>query len=133
MEEKKVFEINGKRVTNMFEFFEAMESKRTNVTLVNTGNGIECVTDEELKKRRFEEWLRAFLEEKGIDTETILEIEVDDTVFGNHFIPLEVLIDAILSTPEKEQQELKKFLIQADKRNIAIIEVFKEIAKIILQ
>lgn len=50
MEEKKVFEVNGKKVTNMFEFFEAMESKRSNVTLVNTGEGIECITDEELNK-----------------------------------------------------------------------------------
>ena len=33
------FEINGKKVKNMSEFFEAMESTRNGMTLVNTGSG----------------------------------------------------------------------------------------------
>ena len=33
------FEINGKKVKNMSEFFEAMESTRNGMTLVNTGGG----------------------------------------------------------------------------------------------
>ena len=47
--EKKVFEINGKKVTNMSEFFEAMEARRSDITLVNTGDGIECVNNADLE------------------------------------------------------------------------------------
>ena len=50
--EKKVFEINGKKVTNMSEFFEAMEARRSDITLVNTGDGIECVNNADLELKK---------------------------------------------------------------------------------
>jgi hypothetical protein len=48
--EKKVYEINGKKVTNMFELFEAMESTRNNKTLEETGEGLIIKDADEDKK-----------------------------------------------------------------------------------
>lgn len=43
----KEYIINGKKVHNMFELFEALEPTRNNKTLVETGNGLVIIDAEE--------------------------------------------------------------------------------------
>lgn len=80
----------------------------------------------------FEEWLDTFLKEKGIDKEQFLEIETDDPVFGNHIMPLAVLIEAILATNKQEQEQIKNCLVKIDFMNGDVIHFFKHIAKAII-
>jgi hypothetical protein len=62
-------------------------------------------------KTAFTNWLNTFIEEKGIDTEEILEVEGKS---GTNFIPVSVLLEHIKIAPTKEQQEIKTIIVKID-------------------
>ncbi len=61
----------------------------------------------------FKTWIYTFLEEKGIDLEEILEVEGKGD-WGTNFIPIQCLVDAMLTAPEHEQEGIKRMLVHID-------------------
>lgn len=70
-------------------------------------------------------WLMRLIEEKGIDTEEIVEVEGKS---GTNFIPLSVILEHILAAPKHEQEQMRKALVMIDFRNGDITHYFKHLA-----
>ena len=77
---------------------------------------------------QFAQWLDTFVEEKGIDTEQILEVE---GVSGTNWIPVGVLVDAMKFTTADEQAAIKKVIVRIDFANGNVLPYFKHLAKAI--
>lgn len=75
-------------------------------------------------------WLMRFLDEKGVDLEEVFEIESNGP-FGNNFIPLGCVVEAILSAPANEQKGIKSMLVKLDFMNKNVVDYFKHLAKAI--
>lgn len=74
----------------------------------------------------FNKWLDTFIDEKGIDLETILEVRGKS---GNlNIIPLEVLIDNIKIASKNDQDAIKNALVKIDFLNGDVMDFFKWIA-----
>lgn len=74
----------------------------------------------------FNKWLDTFIDEKGIDLETILEVRGKS---GNlNIIPLEVLIDNIKIASKNDQDAIKNTLVKIDFLNGDVMGFFKWIA-----
>ena len=76
----------------------------------------------------FSKWLDTFVEEKGLDTDEILEVE---GASGMNWIPLEVLLDAIKTTSRQEQIAIKAVIVKLDFINADCLDYFKHLAKAI--
>ena len=77
---------------------------------------------------KFAKWLDTFLEEKGIDTEQILEVE---GVSGTNWIPVEVLVDAMKTTTPGEQAAIKSMIVRIDFVNGNVLDYFRHLAQAI--
>lgn len=66
----------------------------------------------------FSKWLDTFLDEKGIDTEEVLEVKGKS--WGTNYIPVGVLVQALKSAPKHEQEAIKTMLVKIDFRNAPV-------------
>ena len=77
----------------------------------------------------FQKWLDTFIEEKGIDTEKILEVPGPG---GMNFIPVGSLLDIIkFDAPQHEQMGIKTMIVKIDFLNGDVLDYFKHLAKAI--
>lgn len=77
---------------------------------------------------KFAEWLDTFVEEKGIDTEMLLEVE---GASGTNIIPVEVLLDAMKTTTPGEQAAIKATIVKIDFANGNVLHYFRHLAQAI--
>lgn len=77
---------------------------------------------------KFSDWLKTFIDEKGIDREQILEVEGDS---GTNFIPVQVVLDHILKTTKDEQWKIKDVIVRIDFMNGDVLHFLKHLAKAI--
>jgi hypothetical protein len=73
----------------------------------------------------FNKWLDTLIEEKGIDTEELFEV---DGPSGTNIMPALVVIEAIKSTSKQEQAAIKTTLVKIDFCNGDIMHYFKHLA-----
>lgn len=59
----------------------------------------------------FANWIKTFIEEKGISLDDTVEAE---GAMGLNIIPVECLLDAMLSAPANEQAGIKNMLVKID-------------------
>lgn len=71
-------------------------------------------------------YLNTLLEEKGIDQQTILEVE---GMSGINFIPVAIIVDYISKAPLEVQENIKGTIVNIDFRNGNILDFFKYIAE----
>lgn len=76
----------------------------------------------------FNKWIDTLIEEKGFDTESILQAE---GAIGTNYIPLGCLIDAIKTAPAHEQAEIKTMIVKLDFMNRDIMRYFRHLAQAI--
>lgn len=77
---------------------------------------------------KFSDWLKTFIDEKGINTEQILEVEGDS---GTNFIPVQVVLDHVLKTTKDEQWKIKDIIVRIDFMNGDVLHFLKHLAKAI--
>ena len=77
---------------------------------------------------QFAQWLDTFVEEKGIDTEMLLEVEGKS---GTNIIPVAVLLDTMKYTTTSEQAEIKKMIVRIDFVNGNVLDYFRHLARAI--
>lgn len=77
----------------------------------------------------FATWLDTFIEEKGIDTEDLLE--VDGPSGMTNVIPVAVLLDAMKTAPTHEQTAIKDMIVRIDFANGDVLHYFKHLAQAI--
>lgn len=77
---------------------------------------------------RFHQWIDTFLSEKGIDTESVLEVEGE---LGMNYIPVGSLVDSLKGTHSKNQNQIRSILIQLDFKNGDVKHFLKHLAKAI--
>lgn len=76
----------------------------------------------------FATWIDTFVNEKGLDTDQIFEVEGPS---GPNFIPLECVISAIKQTSGAEQSSIKTTIVKIDFMNGDVCHFFKHLAKAI--
>lgn len=76
----------------------------------------------------FNKWIDTLIEEKGFDTDKIIEVE---GASGTNYIPLECLIDAIKTAPAHERQAIKTMIVRLDFLNQDIMGYFRHLAQAI--
>ena len=74
-------------------------------------------------------YLNLLILEKGISNETIIEVEGPE--WGLNFIPLQIVLDFLISTDKETQAKAKKNLMKIDFHNGDVMHFFKYIAKFI--
>jgi hypothetical protein len=78
---------------------------------------------------KFNKWLNTFIEEKGLNTDHVFEVE--GPVYGMNFIPLEALVEVIKGAPKHEQEGIKTMIVRLDFANAKIMPYFEHLAKAI--
>ena len=73
----------------------------------------------------FKKWLDLFIEEKELNRDHIFQVTGDS---GINYISLDVVIENIKITTEKEQQAIKKQIIKIDFYNGDVLHYFKHLA-----
>ena len=76
----------------------------------------------------FSKWLDTLVEEKGYDTEDIIEVE---GASGTNWIPLGCLLDAIKSASQQEKDGIKRMIVRIDFVNGNVMDYFKHLAQAI--
>jgi len=72
-------------------------------------------------------YLNTLLEEKGIDQETILEVQGEE--WGLNLIPVAAVVDYLVSCPRDIQAEVRKTLVNIDFHNGNVLGFFEHVAK----
>jgi hypothetical protein len=78
--------------------------------------------------RTFKTWLNTFVSEKGLDLEHVFTV-TGQTVFGDNFIPLSIVLDAIKKAPLHEQSGIKNMLVRIDFANADPLKYFGHLAQ----
>jgi hypothetical protein len=73
----------------------------------------------------FNKWLDTLIEEKGIDTEELFEV---DGPSGTNIMPAAVVIEAIKNASKQDQVAIKTTLVKIDFCNGDIMHYFKHLA-----
>ena len=73
----------------------------------------------------FNNWLDIFIEEKGVDTEEMLEAE---GASGTNYIPVGVIIEHMKIAPRHEQEKIKETIVKIDFRNGDVLHFFRHLA-----
>ena len=73
----------------------------------------------------FNKWIDTFIEEKGIDTEEIIEVEGQS---GLNMIPVGVVIEHMKSAVDVEQQAIKDTIVKIDFMNGDVLDFIKHLA-----
>jgi len=76
----------------------------------------------------FTKWLDTFVAEKGINTDQTFTVKGS---WGDNFMPLEVVLNAIKSAPASEQSGIKNMLVKIDFHNACPVHYFKHLAQAI--
>lgn len=77
----------------------------------------------------FSTWLNTFIDEKQIDREQVLEVE--GPVYGTNYIPVQCVLDSILTTDKEEQRAIKDMMVKIDYVNGDIVHYLKHLAQAI--
>ena len=77
-------------------------------------------------------YIKTLLEEKGISLNHTFEIE-SDGVFGNHHVPMEVLIEFIDSLSPTIQGQIKNKLVMIDFKNGNVLHFLEYLSKGMVQ
>ena len=77
-------------------------------------------------------YITTLLTEKGISMEHIFEIK-SDGVFGNNYVPLEVLIEFIESLDRRLQDQIRLKLIRIDFNNGNVLHFLEYLTKMMVQ
>ena len=75
-------------------------------------------------------WIETLIEEKQINTGECFKIE---TAKQHHFMPLQLVVENILSAPHSEQKQIKKMLIKIDFMGGDILDYFKHLARVLVR
>jgi len=75
---------------------------------------------------KFDKWLDRFISEKGLDLETMIQVE---TPQNWHLMPLGVLVQYIKSAPLHEKQAIQNMLVRIDFRNGDVMHYFRHLAQ----
>ena len=75
-----------------------------------------------------ENYLNDLISEKGLNKETIIEVE---GASGTNFIPLGVVVEHILIANSTEQAKIKKTLVKIDFHNGDVMHFFAYLAQAI--
>ena len=81
-----------------------------------------------MEELSFSEWLKVFLEEKGL-SETVIEFE---NKHYWHFMPISVIQEFLASCSEQDQQKIKSKFVELDFCNMSIAHFLEYIARIIV-
>lgn len=76
----------------------------------------------------FSQWIDTLIEEKGIDTEQVLEVEGKS---GANMIPVGSLVETIKGAPDHERRGIKSMLVRLDFHNADLIPYFRHLAQAI--
>jgi hypothetical protein len=74
---------------------------------------------------KFKDWLNAFIQEKGINPEQIIEVQGDS---GTNFMPIQIVLNHILETTKDEQWKIKDVLVRIDFMNGDVVHFLKHLA-----
>ena len=85
-----------------------------------------------IQYRTIEDYLTTLLSEKGISLDHVFEIK-SDTLFGNHYVPMEVVIEFIGSLSKHTQNEIREVLVKIDFNNGNILHFIEYITKGMVQ
>ena len=77
---------------------------------------------------KMKNYLNALISEKGLNTETIIEVEGNS---GTNFIPLGVVVEHILIANSTEQAQIKNTLVKIDFHNGNVMHFFTHLAQAI--
>lgn len=78
----------------------------------------------------FRTWINTFINEKGIDRETMIEAEGPS---GTNFIPVGCLVDCMIGAPKHERDGIKRMIVMIDFKNGNVMHYFKHLAQAIAQ
>ena len=78
------------------------------------------------------QYITTLLTEKGISLEHIFEIK-SDGVFGNHYVPLGVLMEFIESLDHRLQSQIRCKLIRIDFNNGNVLHFLEYLIKMMIQ
>ena len=73
-------------------------------------------------------YIETLLTEKGISLSHTFEIK-SDSLFGNHIVPLEVVIEFIETLSPPVQDQIRKTLIRIDFKNGNVLDFLEYITK----
>jgi hypothetical protein len=73
-------------------------------------------------------YLETLLTEKGISLNHTFEVK-SDSIFGNNYVPMEVVIEFIENLSPSIQEQIKKTLIQIDFKNGNVLHFLEYITK----
>ena len=76
----------------------------------------------------FIQWFDTLVEEKGIDTEQVFEVEAGG-VFGNHYVPFAVLREYVGGLPANLKADIKETIVKIDFVNGAVEHYLQYIAE----
>jgi hypothetical protein len=76
----------------------------------------------------FKNWLNRLVNEKGINCDYTIEVTGNS---GMNFIPVQCLLDMILSAPKHEQDSIKIAIVRIDSTKGFVMDYFKHLAKAI--
>jgi hypothetical protein len=71
-------------------------------------------------------WLDTFLEEKGIDMDTPIDVMGEN---GMNYMTVGVVAEHIYITTKKEKEQIKKQLVNIDFHNASVLDFFIYLAK----
>ncbi len=80
----------------------------------------------------FRNYLTLLLKEKGISLQHTFEIP-SDSLFGNHFVPMEVVLEFIESLDNQTQSKIKETLVLIDFKNGNVLHYMEYITKGMVQ
>lgn len=81
---------------------------------------------------QLKDYLHTLLTEKGISDEHIFTIK-SDSLYGNHIVPLDVLIEFIENLDPITQGKIRETLVKIDFRNGSILQYLEFLTKGMIQ
>ena len=85
-----------------------------------------------IQRTTFRNYLNLLLKEKGISLQHTFEIP-SDSIFGNHFVPMEVVLEFIESLDNQTQSKIKETLVLIDFKNGNVLHYMEYITKGMVQ
>lgn len=85
-----------------------------------------------IQSATFRNYLTLLLKEKGISLQHTFEIP-SDSLFGNHFVPMEVVLEFIESLDNQTQSKIKETLVLIDFKNGNVLHYLEYITKGMVQ
>ena len=85
-----------------------------------------------IQRTTFRNYLTTLLKEKGISLQHTFEIP-SDSIFGNHFVPMEVVLEFIESLDNQTQSKIKETLVLIDFKNGNVLHYMEYITKGMVQ